>query len=265
MEALEKQVKTLLGQAEGVWSVIVEDLNIKQGFSIRGDKQYNAASIIKLPILAAAFSKIDQGEMTLDQKITLSQQDLVGGSGVLQHLSPGLEISVHDLLVLMIIQSDNTATNMIIDLVGESTIQQVMQQLGMENSGFYNRLMIIPAERESSNLVTAEDVAKLLKAFVLGHFISYDSCKRMIKIMKQQQIHYLTAYFPDPDTDVIGSAPSWSFASKTGNVTGVYHDTGILYVGKRACIVSVLSEQVKQEAAMQTYHQLGKMLHQYMA
>lgn len=265
MDTLKKQVTEILDQAEGTWSVVIEDLDSeKAAFSIRGEKQYNAASIIKLPILAATYSMIDQEEMTLDDKVNLRQQDLVGGCGVLQHMSPGMSISVQDLLTLMIIQSDNTATNMIIDLVGKETIQQTMKQLGMKKSGFYNRLMIMPVDRVANNTVTAGDVAKLLKTFALGQFVSVDLCQRMIAIMKNQQIHYLTTHFPNSDTDIIGSAPSWSYASKTGNVTGVYHDTGILYVGEKACVISILSEQVGKKAGMQTYDDIGKVVYQYM-
>ena len=264
MEELQEKLKALLQKDKGTWAIVLEDLDKNTSIKINEEHQYNASSIIKLPILAAAFSQVDKGELSLNQSVKLTRQDMVGGSGVLQHLSAGLTLNVYDLLMLMIIQSDNTATNMIIDLIGKQTIQDTVQQLGMESSGFYNKLMIVPVDRESSNTVTAKDVNELLKQLVYGDFSSFDACRRMIKIMKQQQLHYLTELFPDPEGDVIGTAPAWEFASKTGNVTGVYHDVGIMYVWDRTCLISVLSEQTEHEQAMQVYKEIGSSILDYM-
>src|SRR5699024_5872620 len=103
---------------------------------------FAAQSIIKVPIMAAIFTAYENGEFFLSEKRTIRKEDLVGGSGVIQHLSPGTELSIYDLMMLMIIQSDNSATNILIDLVDFELINQVMQEGGMRDSRLNKKLMI---------------------------------------------------------------------------------------------------------------------------
>src|SRR5699024_1291488 len=97
------------------------------------------------------------------EKIVMEPEDQVGGSGVLQHLTPGEAFSLTDLVTLMIIQSDNTATNMLIDVVGIKNVQQAMADIGMVKSTFNRKLMIKPAKFQGNNMITAEDVSIMLE------------------------------------------------------------------------------------------------------
>src|SRR5690625_5973430 len=92
--------------------------------------------------MATVFSLADKGQLSMSEKIIMKPEDQVGGSGVLQHLTPNEKISIADLTILMIIQSDNTATNMLIDVVGVENIQQTMEHIGLKKSKIYNKLII---------------------------------------------------------------------------------------------------------------------------
>lgn len=263
LSKIEQQLNGLLEQAGGTWGIVIENLVTNERLSRNEDQRFFAASLIKVPIMAAVFAEAYNGKFAFADKITLRQEELVGGSGVLQHMSPGLEISVWDLVTLMIIQSDNTATNMMIDLVGKESIREMMRKTGMNNSQFYNKLMIIPAELEGYNEVTAGDMANHLRLMAAGKIISYNSCLQMIGIMKRQQIQQsLPLYLPDPDHEVIGGLPRWELAHKTGTVTNIEHDTGILYVGDTAVILSILSKNVEANTARQTIGRIAELVYQ---
>src|SRR5699024_3499294 len=128
----------------------------------------------------------------------------------------------------------------------------------------YNKLMIIPTETKGSNMVTADDTSIMLNKMVQGKISSYDACKKMINIMKKQQIHYVTKKFPEENDKYIGTSPKWSFASKTGNVTGTKHDIGILYVNEKLMNVNVLSSNCDKEIAFKTLSDIGEEIFQYL-
>ena len=264
MENLTIKLERIIESAEGNWAIAIEDLNEKKSWHMNAHKTFFAASIIKLPILATAFKMADRGLLKLSDTLEVKREDIVGGAGVIQHLSPGIKLSLYDLMMLMIIQSDNTATNMIIDEIGGKEIQDTMVELGMKNSTFYNKLMTVPVKIEGRNIITAHDVSLFLKKITTGKFSSYYACEQMINMMKRQQLHYLTSTLPKNEEPFIGVQPEWMFASKTGSVTGVKHDVGILYMGERVVTVTVLSEECHQDSALRVLNEIGKELYLYM-
>lgn len=265
MEQLQQQVELLAKRAGGTWGITIEDFDKETVWSMNKEESFYAASVIKLPIMAATYAKAEWDKLALGEYMIIEREDIVGGAGVLQHMSPGTEISIYDLLMLMIIQSDNTATNMIIDLVGTDEIQRTIEELGMGNSSFYNKLMTVPVDPPGRNMITAADIALLLKKFVKGQYLSSYACEQMIEIMKKQQIRNgLSAYLPPISTNLIGVRPEWEVASKTGNVTGIQHDVGIFYVGNRTISVTVLSRDCDRLIALDTIANMGKSVYDYM-
>lgn len=262
LDSIQPQIESLINQAGGSWGVVIEDLLTNQRFEKNPDQPFFAASLIKVPIMAAVFADVYAGKYTFEDQYILRQEDLVGGAGVLQHLSPGLPLSIYDLVTLMIIQSDNSATNILIDRVGVESVRQIMRKTGMQNSQFFNKLMIIPAELEGFNEVTAGDMASIFRLISTGKVLSYNSCLQMISILKKQQIRDTIPYhLPDPDSDVIGGLARWELANKTGNVTNINHDVGILYVGDSAILLSLLSKNVEEKLAKDTMGRIGRIIY----
>src|SRR5699024_11238693 len=107
-----------------MWGIILEDLDTKEMWQWNQDDTFYAASIIKIPIMVAAFAAFEQGKFRLSDPLTLKREDIVGGSGVLQHLSPGISLSLYDLIVLMIIVIGNNATNMLFVCIGREKINK---------------------------------------------------------------------------------------------------------------------------------------------
>ncbi|MGD8188969.1 serine hydrolase [Brevibacillus ginsengisoli] len=256
------QIEQLLEQAGGSWGAVIEDLHTQERFEHNPDQQFYAASLIKVPIMAAVFTDVYQGKYSFEDFYTLRQEDLVGGAGVLQHLTAGTPITIYDLVTLMIIQSDNSATNILIDRVGKKKIRQVMQKYQMNNSQFFNKLMMIPAELEGYNEVTAGDMASIYRHMAAGKILSYNSCLQMISILKKQQLRdSIPFHLPDPDSEVIGGLPKWELANKTGNVTNINHDVGILYVGDSAIMISLLSKDAEEKRAKDTMGKIGRLIY----
>lgn len=262
LSRISAQISSLIKDAGGEWGIFLEDLQTGETLSINENQCFYAASVIKVPIMTAVFAEVYAGKLALEDKIKLRAEDLVGGAGVLQHMTPGTEFTVYDLVTLMIIQSDNTATNMLIDLVGTESIRNAMQKTAMTNSRFYNKLMVVPAELAGYNEITAKDIGSHLRYLATGKVISYDSCLKMIAILKTQQHRDRIPFLlPDPDGDVIGMLPKWELANKTGSVTNITHDVGILYTGSHAVTLSLLNKGLGQKDAANVMAQIGHLVY----
>jgi len=264
MEALREKIEARLKNAKGTWSIALEDLNDGASFSLHGDELFYAASIIKVPIMVAVFAAAEEGDVRLGDRLTLRKDDMVGGSGVLQFMSPRIELPIYDLVTLMIIQSDNTATNMLIDLIGMEKIQAVMNGLGMERSEIHHKLMIVQANRVNSNEITASDVTALLARIARGECVSLHASEQMIRIMKQQQLsNGLIGRLPAQNNVILGAIPEWEFAGKTGNVDGIMHECALLYVRGRCMAVTVLSKGCAEDEAREMISQIGREVYLY--
>ncbi|TBL76006.1 serine hydrolase [Paenibacillus thalictri] len=243
MEQLAQNITNLVRQAGGVWGIAVEDLQSGERFGLNEHGGFMAASLIKLPIMAAVYAAAYEGRLRLDDQVSLRAGDKAGGSGILQHMAPGMVMSIKDLITLMIIQSDNTATNMLIDLIGPEPIRRTMLDLGMQQSVFANKTGLFLTDPPGQNITTAADVSLLLRKLASGSFISRHACADMIAVMKLQQLgNGLAERLPAPSASTVGRIPEWQWAGKTGSLTGIAHEAGVLYVGHRSIIVSVLSE-----------------------
>lgn len=265
MKQLKLKIEQHTADAGGIWGIVLEDLDREEVWSLNERESFYAASVIKLPIMATVFDLAEQGELMLGETVTLQREDQVGGAGVLQHMTPGTNLSVYDLLTLMIIQSDNTATNMLIDFVGMEHIRKTMDDLGMKNSVFHHKLMIVPVHFIERNKITAADISGLLKKFATGQCTSLHACEQMIKIMKKQQLQNgFSIYLPKMDSTLVGINPMWQLASKSGSVTGIQHDVGIFFVGNRTMTLTALSRGCESLGAQKALAKMGEAVYSYM-
>lgn len=264
MQTLQTKIEERLKVAKGTWSVAVEDVNKGESFSLNGNESYYAASIIKVPIMAAVFAAAEEEVFRLGDCLPLRSDDRVGGSGVLQFMSSGIEWPIYDLMTLMIIQSDNTATNMLMDLVGIEKIQAVMNGFGMDRSDIHHKLMIVQANRTNSNEITAVDMTTLLTQIAQGRCVSLHASEQMVRIMKQQQLsNGLIDNLPANESPIVGAIPKWELAGKTGSVEGIMHECALLYVHDCCVAVTVLSEGSTEDEAREIIAQIGSDVYMY--
>jgi beta-lactamase class A len=246
LNQLDSTLQGIISAEKGTYGVAIYHFETDEQFLYQPHEHFYAASIIKIPIMAAVFDQVEVGNITLSEKMIVRAEDMVTGSGILQHLTAGIEMSIYDLIVLMIIESDNTATNMLVDRIGKKTVQQSMHEWGLSSSEFHHNLQIIPAKREDgSNTITAWDMTHLMKMMAQGKVVSWKACKTMVNIMKQQKFNDGLPSLLPLSEGPLGAIPNWELAHKTGFVQGSEHDVGLLYVPGHTFVISVLGKDIQ--------------------
>lgn len=265
MDTLKNSIKSLINDSEGTWGIMIKDPLTKEQWTLNEHHQFYAASVIKLPIMAAVFKKIAKGHCTLEDEIVLQAESIVGGAGILQHMTLGKTYTIKYLITLMIIQSDNTATNILIDIAGKERIQNLLKRSNMKNSSFHHKLMIKDRNSDGSNMITAFDVHQFLEQLFDRKLISKEASNLMIDIMKKQQIsNCLPKKLPYQELNNDDTAPYWELAHKTGWIPGCRHDAGIFFVNNYPMIVTVLSEKVDDLQSEAIIANIGKRVYKYL-
>ena len=130
-----EDILEMSGLTGGITSVWYENLTTKQVYSRNEQTPLVAASIIKLFIMAEAFRRFEEGTLDPGECFTLHAEDKMPSCGALTYMHDGLQVTCLDLVTLMIILSDNTATNLLIDRLGMENINQMCQSVGGEDAG----------------------------------------------------------------------------------------------------------------------------------
>ena len=237
-ERVEQQLGEMRQKIEGypgVAGVYVHDLKGGYGYGIRPDEQFFTASIIKIPVMVAVYRKVDEGELSFSQMIEIKEEDWAAGAGWLQWERAGTKQTVGDLLLLMMTQSDNVATNALVRTVGgPDHINEVARSLGAENTLLYQKLS---SERAAvptlDNRSTPRDMVAMLQKIADGEAASEKSCGYMIDLMNLNELDWwLDAGLP----------PDVYAANKAGWLYQVYNDVGIVKAGDRPYVVAILSK-----------------------
>ncbi|MET3698517.1 serine hydrolase [Bacillus oleivorans] len=247
---LGEKIKEIKEQCAGRLSVLI-DIG-EQKIEADSEQIFLSASLIKIPILIAGFRQVEQKILDPAELIYVPRDEKVGGSGVLATFSDPVHLTVRDLLTLMITVSDNTATNILIDLIGLEAIQSCIKDLDLKSTILNRKLMDIESkEKGIENSTSASDIVNCLKAIHRGSFLSHNSTQAVLSIMAQQQFtHKLPAYV---DTEKV------KVFNKTGELDGAEHDCMILTFGEKTAYVAVLTDQLEHnESGRQTIRQIGK-------
>jgi beta-lactamase class A len=204
-----------------------------------GHRRFRAASTVKIPIMVELFRQVDAGMLRLDDRRRLRDEDRTPGSGVLQYLHTGVDLTLDDLCTLMIAISDNTATNVLLDLVGMDRAQATMRSLGMTESELGRRMLgRRPEQHEGENWATPLDYAKALAAVVGGTAASPAGCERMVTMLERQDgTRRVTRYAPE--------GVRWG--SKSGTLPGVTNDVGFVLSPRGSLVVSAFCEDLPSE------------------
>jgi beta-lactamase class A len=200
----------------------------------RQDHPVSSASMIKVFILAKAYEDINQGKLSRGETFTLGPDNVVGGSGILQGLPYGTTVSLNKVLETMITESDNTATNIMIDCLGMDAINRYMQEHGYSHSVLRRKMMDLEALRQGrDNITTPGDVGTLFTRIYHGKCVNPELDKEMLAIYKKQKDHDILPAMLPKGTVV---------AHKTGEVNDVRHDGGIVYSPKGDYVLCIFSE-----------------------
>jgi len=206
-------------------------------FGYNADRRFVAASTVKIPIMVELFCQFDAGERSPLEHYRLRPEDRVAGSGVMLHLHDGMEFTLCDLAYLMISISDNTATNVLIDIVGMQRVNATMCRLGMTGSTLSRKMQgRATQEIEKENWATPNDYARAIAALLAHRAASSDACAQMMAMLeKQQNDRRIARHLPRT------GGPRWG--SKTGSLTGVTNDVGFIVTDRGTLIISIFCER----------------------
>ena len=212
-------------------ALVVKNLKTGESAAWNENRRVPSASLIKLPIMVEVMRQARAGRLSLEQRISVASADKVPFS-ILTLLETGNSYSLRDLITLMIIQSDNTAANLLIDRAGSDRINQGLAQLGLPGTVLQRKMMDSAARAAGrENFTTAADMARLLELLYRGAVVDAAGSAWMLEIMKNQLNNSMMMQQLPDDTVV---------AHKTGDLAGISHDVGIVYREDFAYILAVL-------------------------
>jgi beta-lactamase class A len=230
---LQLRLNLLSARAPGHVGLIVKDLTTGLSTGINESANMPAASTIKIPVMVEVFRQMAAGDFDLNREVTLEPADRDGGWGDLVYARPGGRYSITRLLQLMIADSDNTATNMLIRLVGRVHINQTMDRLGLHQTRLAD---YIRSDGDIRGLRTSPlDMSELLDRMAHDTLIDSWSSRAMIAILTGQHHNGL---LPEP------LPPGTQIAHKTGTLHDTLNDVGIVYLSNEPYIIAVLTTQL---------------------
>lgn len=201
------------------------------------------------------FKQAHKGKFKLSDLRWIEKKDKVGGSGVLQEFGDNMsQLSIQDLCVLMIVLSDNTATNMLIELVGMDNINSTMKQLGLKQTRVQRKMFDQAASgRGDENLSTAAEAARIMEILYKGEFISRAACDDMLSILKKPKLGAIKSGVPD-DVPV---------AFKPGGIAGVTTEWAIVYLKERPYIIVVMENYGLEKEASAAMTSVSRTVYDY--
>jgi beta-lactamase class A len=228
-KTLDERIKAELENFRGNAWIYAKNLDTGRDFAFRADEQVRTASTIKLPIMTAVFAHVAEGKMNWTDEFTLTKQNRFGGSGVLGEFTDGTKIDLKTAVNLMIVVSDNTATNLVLDAITADAVNARMDALGLKQTrslgkiggGGRSKAWDEPLYKVFGIGVSSpRDMVRLLEMLEKGEVVNKQSSADMIAILRRQQ------YNEGIGRGLLDSVPS---ASKSGALDRLRSDVGIIY------------------------------------
>lgn len=244
---LETRIEPLAKAHEGTVSVAVKNLKTGEEYYRNADQAMPTASLIKLPVMVAAYAQAAEGKVKLDAMLTLKKDDKVQGSGILtSHFSEGASFPLKDAVRLMIVFSDNTATNMVLDQTGIKPVNERMAKLGLKDTLLNAKVFkgsttsIAPDRTKKYGLgsTTAREMVNLLELIEAGKVVSPEACREMLGHLRACDDKEKMTRFLPAGTVV---------AHKTGSVNASKTDAGIIYTVSGPVAICVLTDGNKDQ------------------
>ena len=252
--ALENEIQHALQGFQGTVSIYAKNLDSGVTYGRRADEKVRTASTIKLAILAATFQAVQEGKVKWTDLTTLHDAEKVSGSGILgNEFTDGDKLPLVDLIHLMIVLSDNTATNLVLNQVPADYVNDYMDKLGFKNTRSMRKVRgdgavlaeasgFSKAGRDPANQkyglgsTTPREMVGLIEKMERGEVVSPEASKEMIRILKRQQDHNGIARR-------VGETP---VANKAGALDHLRSDVGIVYSKGGRIAIAITCDDVPE-------------------
>ncbi|WP_150451725.1 serine hydrolase [Arenibacter lacus] len=271
-EELEKTIQAQIDSIDGTVAVAFYSLSKpKDSLLINVDEKFHAASTMKVPVMIELFKQASQGKINLQDSIVLKNEfkSIVDGSLYRMDINDdsddiiynqiGSKVALKDLMHSMVTISSNLATNVLIELVDAKKVTASMRDLGAENIEVLRGVEDLKAyEKGLSNSTTAKDLMVIMKSIANNSAGTPKDCEAMITILKDQQHKSLIPFYLPEEVKV---------AHKTGSITGVHHDAGIVYLPDgNAYVLVLLSKNLKDiDKGTEQLARISKTLYDYVS
>lgn len=267
---LEHQVQQAFADGAGTFAMAFKDLSTGEELLINAKEPFHAASTMKTPVLIELYKQAAEGKFALSDSITVKNEFYSIVDSSLYSLSVdddseselygavGSKRTIADLAYDMIIVSSNLATNQMIDLVDAKKVTQTMRDLGAPDIQVLRGVEDIKAfDLGLSNTTTAYDLMAIFEKLALGEAVSKEASEAMINVLLDQQFNeIIPAHLPE-DVKV---------AHKTGSITGVHHDSGIVFLpdGRKYVLVLLSKDLADFDAGTALLANVSKMVYDYL-
>lgn len=271
VEMLHETVQSQIDSIRGDVAVAFYNLSDpSDSLLINADEEFHAASTMKVPVMIELYKQQGQGKIDLKDSILLKNEfksivdsslysmDIGVDSDDVIYSKIGTTVALKDLIYSMITVSSNLATNVLIELVGAKNVTATMRDLGADKIEVLRGVEDTKAyELGMSNSTTAKDLMAILKAIAENTAGAESDCEEMIAIMKDQQFNTIIPFYLPEEVKV---------AHKTGSITGVHHDAGIVYLPDgRSYVLVLLSKNLEDfDKGTEQLAGISKTVYEYM-
>lgn len=251
---LKQEILKLAGIYSGRIGLYAKNLKTNEEIKINSDTLFPTASVIKLPILVTLFDKSKNGEIDIYKEIIIPSIEKVGGAGVIQYLNGDTRIKLIDAATLMIILSDNTATNAVIDQFAKehddklNAVNSTMEKLGLKNTKLLNKVFSYStkkntpeAKRFGLGYSTPSEMGKLLEMIYHHQIIDSFYSEWIINILRNQQDDTMIRRFLPYNK--LKENENIIVANKTGAVDRARIDVGIVYSPKCDFVIAIFADE----------------------
>ena len=276
-----EKLAALCAEIDGLCGLYVSVPGEKERFLMNENAFCYAASTIKVPLLCLLFRDAEEGRLDLSAKVRIRPENRCGGAGILQSLDPNIELTLFDLAVLMIVMSDNIATNELIDTVGMERLSAYCKENGLPNTWLWSKMMNpnpvnpphLPKELPI-NAICAGDLGGLLERMATGEIVSKEACGKMLRIMAGQRLGRFKTLLPcvkreNPYDDRSLLPPPGKVLAATKGGTkaeiGCIHDSGIFILPDgRYYVMAAVTQSSDTAKAEEVLRQMGLVMYEAM-
>jgi beta-lactamase class A len=269
MQQLRQSIITELSKQKGTFAVAFKDLKSGNELLINEHDTFHAASTMKTPVMIEVFKQAAKKRFSLSDSLVIKNEfksivdnstyslDSTDDSELDLYKHIGEKRTIYDLVYDMIIASSNLATNMIIELVNAKKVTQTMHRLGAKNIQVLRGVEDDKAfEKGLNNTTTAYDLMVIFEKMARGKTASKEASQAMIKILLDQRFNdIIPAYLPQ----------EVKVAHKTGFITGLHHDSGIVFLpdGRKYVLVLLSKKLEDEKAAVKSMAAVSEMIYRY--
>jgi beta-lactamase class A len=257
----EARIQAIAASFPGEMGVFARNLKTGETIELNADTRFPTASVIKLAVLVEAFHQIADGKLSLDTRVTVRESDKVGigDSGTVNELHDGIELTVSDLVNLMIVVSDNTATNLLVARLGTAAINARMERYGLKNTKLFRPTFrdghpdcCPELEREYGlGMSTPREMAAVMQWIASGGAVNQEASKQMFEILRRQQdLNMIPRRLP-AGAGVVTANKTGTDAEKQPDASGarghIHHDVAIVRTPNASWVLAVLTRRGRSQ------------------